>query len=430
MIASSATAAEDSGTAGGRSLFGNFHSVFFGRLFAAFSMWMALVVLAKLSDPETVGIYALAQAICIPVAEVSKMGLREIRASDTMGAYRFGDYFGLRLVAAAVALVVGLASGVLQAGGGVVFWVVAFYALARCLELVSDMIYGLFQSHERMDYIGWSLCLIGPLSLLFLSLGYWVSGSLVVAVLGQVLAQLLVLAFYDVPMGRRRAAVAGEAFRPIWDRAALRGLALQAMPLAFSSVLVMVALYAPRFVVEDSLGLPALGYFAALLALAMAPSRLVNSMGMAVSVRLARYHATGQRRAFLRFLGRMVLGVAALGALGVALGVVFGDWLLAVVYTERYAEHGHLLVWLIAAAALRFMSDVLQFGMIASRRFWWLALQYGVVALVAVAASPALVLGHGLTGAGMAMVLIFSAQLIVISVSLLFNLPRRSDASE
>jgi O-antigen/teichoic acid export membrane protein len=421
------TAGEPPATAGRRSILRNFGSVFFGRLFAAFSMWLALVVLAKLSNPETVGIYALAQALCIPVAETAKMGLREIRASDTVGTYRFGDYVGLRLIATSVALLVMLGAGLVQDAAGLVFWVIALYALTRCLELLSDITYVLFQAQERMDYIGWSLCLVGPLSLLLLSLGYWVSGSLVVAVLGQVLAQAIVLLLYDLPVGRRRAAVTGEALRPIWNPPALRALALQSVPLVFASVLVLIALYVPRLVVEHSLGLTKLGYFAAILALAMAPSRLVNSMGMAVSVPLARLHANGQRGAFLRFLGRMVLAAAAFGLVGVVLGAAFGEAVLRVVYTEQYAVHAELLVWLIAAAALRFMADVLQFGMIASRRFWWIATQYGVVAIVALVSAWALIPSHGLTGAGMTMVLIFLAQLTVISIGLLCNLPRASE---
>jgi O-antigen/teichoic acid export membrane protein len=70
------------------------------------------------------------------------------------------------------------------------------------------------------------------------------------------------------------------------------------------------------------------------------------------------------------------------------------------------------------------MADVLQFGMIASRRFWWIATQYGVVAIVAVVSAWTLIPSHGLSGAGMTMVLIFLAQLAVISIGLLCNLPR------
>jgi O-antigen/teichoic acid export membrane protein len=234
---------------------------------------------------------------------------------------------------------------------------------------------------------------------------------------------MLVLFFYDIPVGRRRAGQSGwDAFRPIWDKRTLRSLAWQALPLAFATVLVMIAQYLPRLVVEEALGLKALGFFAALLALAMAPSRLVHSMGMAVSVRLARHYAAGQIAPFVRLLGRIVLGVAAIGTLGVVLGAMFGEQLLSVIYTPEYAEHADLLVWLIAAACLRFVADVLQFGMIAARRFWWLTLQYGVVATVAIVSCYAIIPQYGLNGAGVVMFLIFLSQLIVIGAGLLYSL--------
>lgn len=433
MLATPHIAADQDHLDGGRrSILGNFRSVFIGRLFSSLSMWLALMLLAKLSDPMTVGIYALAQALCIPIGEVAKMGLREIHSSSTSGPYLFGNYLALRLVAAGVALVLMVASGIVQTNSAVVIWVVVLYALTRCMELVSDMVHGLFQAHERMDYIGRSLCLLGPLSLLFLSAGYWATGSLVVAVFGQFLAQLLVLAFYDVPMGRRCAKLrSSETVRPIWDRGALQGLALQALPLAIATVLVMIAVYLPRLVVESALGLSALGLFAALTALAMSPNRVVNSMGIAVSVRLAHYHAAGDRTRFVGLLGRFALSVAACGTLAVAIAAAFGDAILGLVYTAEFAQ-GNLLAWLAGAATLRCIADVLKFGMVASRRFWWLAVQYGVVALVAVSTSFTLIPRLGLTGAGIAMLLIFASHLIVVALGLSYNLPRarQSDAVE
>jgi O-antigen/teichoic acid export membrane protein len=419
------TADRDPVDAGRRSILANFRSVFVGRLFASLSMWLALVVLAKLSDPTTVGIYAFAQALCIPIAEVARMGLREVLSSDTEGRYRFGNYLALRLLAAGAALVLMAASGILQSHSPTVAWVVLLYALTRCMELVSDMMHGLFQVEERMEWIGRSLCLHGPLSLLFLFAGYWATGLLVVAVFGQFLARALVLAFYDLPMAARRGGLRDPgAFRPMLDWSALRALAQQGLPLAIATMLVMIAVYLPRLVVESSLGLSALGLFAALTALAMAPDRLVNSVGIAVSVRLARYHAAGDLVHFVALLARLALGIAAIGTVAVAVAAEFGDAILGLVYTTDFAAHGNLLAWLVVAATMRCVADVLKFGMIASRRFWWLAVQYGVVALIAVAACFTLIPRLGLTGAGIAMVLIFGSHLIVVALGLLRSLPR------
>jgi O-antigen/teichoic acid export membrane protein len=359
------------------------------------------------------------------VAEVAKTGLREIYTSDTAGTYRFGDYLGFRLVATGAAFAVMVASGLLEAGSAPALAVIILYALIRSGDLVSDIVHGLFQSQERMDFIGRSLCLLGPLSMLMLSVGYWLTGSLLVAVAGQLAAQAGVLLLYDLPVARGRARLSGEPLRPrLQGRTVLR-LAALATPLAVATGLAMIAVYLPRMVVARELDLAALGFFAAITALAMAPNRLVNALGIAVSVRLARYHRAGDRRGFLRMLGQMALIVAGIGGLGLAVAAAWGDVILRLVYTPDYAAYQPLFLWAIAAAILRSLADVLKFGMIASRRFWWIAAQYGATALVAAVACAALIPPLGLTGAGIALVLIFATHLAAILAGLLLNLPQR-----
>ncbi|OWK18877.1 hypothetical protein AJ88_03065 [Mesorhizobium amorphae CCBAU 01583] len=86
MLATPHFAADQDHVDGGRrSILGNFRSVFIGRLFSSLSMWLALMLLAKLSDPTTVGIYALAQALCIPIGEVAKWGCAKSTRAAQVG---------------------------------------------------------------------------------------------------------------------------------------------------------------------------------------------------------------------------------------------------------------------------------------------------------------------------------------------------------
>lgn len=413
--------------AGRRSIARNFRSVVFGRIFAAFSMWMALLILAKLSDPQTVGIYALAQAICVPTAEVAKAGLREIHTSDTINQHPFGDYLGFRILTIVAALVLMIGQGLLHGSGTLVVAVVALYALIRAADLITDMMHSLFQSHERMQFIGISLCLLGPASMLLLTLGFWMSGSLIVAVLGQLLASVVVLLIYDLRVARRLTGQANLAsLRPTFRAPALRAIGRHALPMAIASALAVVAVYLPRFVVEGTLGLAALGYFSAITALAMAPNRLVNSLGVAVAVRLARQHAGGERSGFLRMLAIMVALVVGPGVLAILVTLAFGGPILSVVYTADYGSHASLLVWATIAAVLRSTADVLKFGMLATRQFWAISLQFGIVAVVAAVASFTLTPLYGLDGAGMAMVVIYAANLVVVAAGLFNRIPKRT----
>ncbi|MCV6592312.1 MAG: hypothetical protein OIF48_05120 [Silicimonas sp.] len=391
----------------------NFRAVFLGRLVSALSMWLALVVLAKLSDLNTVGLYALAQALCIPVAEIGKMGLRELRSSDPLQTTKFHHYMRLRQVAATLGFLLMVGFALLATDNWQAVLVVTLYAATRCLEMLSDMIYGQFQGEERMGLIGRSLSIVGVLSLLALAVGYWLTQSLALAVLGQLLAYLAVFAFLDLPNARRLAAYTGTTLFGPSSLRQLRKLAIIAMPLTAATGLIIVAQYVPRLVVEASQGLAMLGVFAALLALAMAPDRLVHSLGVAISVRLARHYSQGRIGRFAVILGRLTLGIAFACGLGLGIASLYGEAIIKVVYTVEYAAFAGVFVTLVAAASARLVASALKFGLIASRRFWWITMQNAVAAAVAVVATPVLVAEHGLPGAAGALLAAFSAQMML-----------------
>ncbi|MEO0917961.1 MAG: hypothetical protein AAFY31_13415, partial [Pseudomonadota bacterium] len=292
--------------------------------------------------------------------------------------------------------------------------VIALYALIRCAEMTSDILYAVFQAQERMEFIGRSLSIVGPLSLLGLGFGYWFSGSLLVAVACQLVARLSVLFLYDLPTARRRArAVPGFDLRPKLEIHALLRLVHIALPLAFATCLVMIAQYFPRLAVESALGLASLGIFAALFALAMAPSKLVSSMGVAVSVTLAGHFSAKRFDRFFGLLGTIAGAVALAGIFGVTFCVFYGEEVLRIAYTANFATHAELLVILVIATSIRMVGHVLKFGLIAARHFWWLTFQSGVAAMVAVIGCLVMVPIFGLAGAAYAFLLVCITEFLI-----------------
>ena len=75
-----------------------------GTAVAAASRWGIVVVLARLGDAGMVGQVMLAVAICAPVAAVADLGLTVAQVTDAKREYRFGQYLGLRLVTALLAV--------------------------------------------------------------------------------------------------------------------------------------------------------------------------------------------------------------------------------------------------------------------------------------------------------------------------------------
>ncbi|MDA9865564.1 hypothetical protein N9C96_02695, partial [bacterium] len=351
---------------------------------------------------------------------IAKMGLKEARSSDVAGTYHTSDYFRLRTIMALVAIVLMVAAGFTQADTTTILVVISIYGLTRVVELIVDIIHAHFILVERMDYAGKSLCISGPLALAALAIGYYISGSLIVAVTGQLLAQLAVLVFYDLPLSKRIGEAKGEDDVKLpWNLPKIRRLARLAIPLAVGTAMIVIGQYLPRLWVGAELGLVALGIFGPILAMAMAPDRLVNSMCLAMSVRLAHDYADGRRDLVFRRLFQVAGALLVLGLPAVAVCYYYGDEILTTIYSEDFAGYGTLLVCLAAAGLTRIIANVLAFGLIASRQFWWITLQNAGVAVAALLGCYFLIGPYGLAGAGWCMVLIFGTQLVLVLVGLL-----------
>ncbi len=160
-----------------------------------------LVVLAKLGTPEMVGQFALGLAITAPVVMFASLELRGIQATDAKREYLFGDYLGLRLITTVLAVLVimgiVLVSGYRLETALIVFMI----GLAKAFEAVSDVFYGLLQQRERMDRIAKSMIIKGPLSLVMMGIGVYLTGSVLGGVIGLVLVWALLLFIYDIRSG-------------------------------------------------------------------------------------------------------------------------------------------------------------------------------------------------------------------------------------
>ena len=143
-----------------------------------------------------------------------------------------------------------------------------------------------------------------------------------------------------------------------------------------------------------------------------AGNRLANALGLSASARLARLYMKGERRPFLRLLARMVGVGVFLGAVGIVAAYAAGADILTILYTAEYAEYADVFVLIMAAALIRYVATMLQFGVLASRRFALPFVNHAFVSLVSLAGSLYLIQQYGLVGAAYVTILVMIAHLI------------------
>jgi O-antigen/teichoic acid export membrane protein len=401
------------------SLRRNFSWTLAGNVVYVGCQWGMLMVLAKLGSPAMVGRFALGLAVCAPVLMFTNFQLRAVQATDAKDEYRFRDYVGLRILGTAVALAVIAGIAALAGYSREAALVVLLVGVAKSVESLSDVIYGLLQKHERMDRIAISMMIKGIGSLLALGALVALTHSVAWGVVGLCVMWTVVLVTYDAGNAARLLRLA-DASRWGAVSAALHGsrafgrlgrLARLSLPLGVVGMLVSLNANIPRYFIEHYGGEAALGYFSAMAYLMVAGTMVVGALGQSATPRLAR-HYVEDLDAFTRLVWRLValgtvLGLAALLAAG-----FFGREILTVLYRRDYAAHSDVLVWLMAAAAMGYLASMLGYAMTAARYFKVQAPVFALVVGVNVAACALLVPSRGLIGAAWAMVIALGVQLL------------------
>ena len=171
-----------------------------GTVWSGFCQWALLVVLAKFGTVDMVGTFTLGLAITLPVLMFSCLNLRNLYVTDCSNVYRFREYLALRLLMAAGSVAFTVACVLLERQSRNLVIAIALISLAKAIEYISDMLYALLQRQELMTAMSISMMLRGTLSLCILTLGVYLSGSLVWGAAGLVLASALTLLAFDVPV--------------------------------------------------------------------------------------------------------------------------------------------------------------------------------------------------------------------------------------
>ncbi|EYB69482.1 polysaccharide biosynthesis protein [Deinococcus phoenicis] len=362
-----------------------------------------VALLARLGRTADVGAYSLGLALTAPLFLLLGLQLRSVQATDARTERPFAQYFSLRALGMGLglALTVGLALLYPQARA-----VLGWLGVAKALEGLSDVAYGLMQQRERLDWVARSTLLRGLLGLGLLGTAFALSGSVALGAAGVALANLLVLVLYDLPHTRRLAP--GRWWTPHIPGALLR----IALPLGLVMGLVSLGSTLPRLFVERTLGTGALGLYSALAYLNVAGSVIVVALGTAVTARLSQRYAAGDRRGFVALTLGMTGAAAVVGGGLVLLAMVGGGPLLRLLYGPEYAAQSAPFVWLMVSGALGYLASCAGFAVTAARKFGEQLPLFVVVTGVLALACWTLVPAHGLVGAALASLLAAGVQLL------------------
>lgn len=352
---------------------GNFASLFIGNLVYSISQWGMLVVIARLGNPIFVGQYSFGLAVTAPIILFLNLQLRNYQATDTSSQYEFHQYLKLRIITMFLAYLVIILIALMEYHNLDLLLVILFVGLAKVIESISDIYFGLFQKHEQMKYISKSMIIKGIVSLSALSITMVLTDSIVLGSLSIALTWFIVLIFYDLKNGMK---LLGSVKKKLKNRKRLsisrldlkiiKNIALVTIPLGFVSTLDSLNSNIPRYMLQKIGGEETLGYYAAISYFMIAGGTIVNAMLQASSPKLAIYYRLDVNK-FKKMLVRLTGLSAIIGFLGIVVAIIFGKQILSIMYGSDYALHNNALICIMVASAIWYITSCLSIALTASR---------------------------------------------------------------
>lgn len=349
-------------------LFGNFSWVLLGNVLYSACQWGIVLVLAKSGSPAQVGDYAFGMAVSSPFLVFGNFQLRALIASDAADEFAVSEYFMFRMISMAAAMIL-VAFTAISTGRA---WIIIAAGLAQALEYWSDTYYGLMQKQDRLQRITISLLMKGPLALAALFVAMRFTHSVVWAVNGLILGRLAILLAWDSRLGF----AAGPAARQEtptrlqleWNSQQMWSLLKAAMPLGIVAMLGTLNNNVPRYFIEGHTGSEGLGIFSAIASLVSVGGLLIGALGQSMFLPISIACSERDQTMFRGFIWRSLLLGGGLGAAAVLGSVWFGQEILDHVFRSEYGRHTDILIWLMAAGGVGFVSTALGYIMTAARR--------------------------------------------------------------
>lgn len=412
----------------GLSLRSNFAWVLAGNVVYAACQWGMIVALAKLGSSLIVGQFSLGLAIATPVLMFTNLHLRAVQATDSRRLYSFAEYLQLRSVMtlAALAVIGGIAW--FENYGRQTTLVILAVAVAKGIEALSDIHYGLFQLNDRLDQTGRSMMMRGALSVVALSAGLYLTHDVFWGCVGLAIVWLAALVLFDFRRGRRFVALSERFLQPSkwtrwwWPECRAQTFERQwnlmrlALPLGFVTTMASINLNLPRYFIEARMGEHQLGVFSALAYSTVAVTLISDSLGHCAVPRMSRLYAGRQFAEFRSVLLQLSVVGCALGLAGLAAAQVMGARMLTIFYGAEYAAGSRVFTVLMLATAIHCVAGMFTSGILSARCF---AVQVPMFAAVVGSSALAcflLVPASGLFGGAVAMVVGAVVRLVLAAV--------------
>ena len=327
----------------------NLSWIFFANAFSSLTKWLMVILIAKNLTAVEVGVYTLAFAIGAPITLFANMKLRSLYI--TSEGENLKDYLYTRNMLSLIAFMTLILIGYLVYPQ--YFIIIILVGISKILDLQSDMLYAVPHKNGDLNIIGKLMIIKQLILILVFGAFLFVFKSLTIALLSQIITQLLIIIFLEKIIVYRK-------YKIVFEKLEFKNIKLLLMlglPLGFVQMIFSINSNIPRYVLEHYENAKILGYFAAIMYITTIFNLFVSSISQVFLPKLTFIYNSRNIQLFKKYLNFYLLGFSILISILLILTSIFwGEGILILLYGSEYAVYKDILILVSISVGLNLIS--------------------------------------------------------------------------
>ncbi|MEG0803860.1 MAG: lipopolysaccharide biosynthesis protein [Pygmaiobacter sp.] len=385
-----------------------------------FFQWLTTILVVRLGDFESAGLFSLAISFCNLFGFISRYGIRNFQVTDVDRIFSDGQYLGHRILTTVISLLPFFVLMLYRYGRQPYFMgCILCYMLFKYLESVTDLLFGVMQRAERYDWILTSYFAKGFLPVAVFAGLLWAKSGLLFAIIGMAIIYFAVVVIFDLPHLQTV-----TKLKPSFK--GLKPLFVQCFPLMLFSLVTPYMTYLTRSVVEQRFGPTELGYYSSVSVVVVIMTTIGGSIWCVLIPRIRKWYNQGQVAQIKKLLGEVLLATLMVGFLAVVAAKFCGAWALVLVFDEPIRAYAGLLSPVLVASILLTVSALFSSILTALKHNLNMLLINICGAVVCTATAGVFVDKWGMYGANASLIVALAVQIVCMTgliVSTLHNIP-------
>jgi len=381
----------------------NLSFTFLGNASLAFSKWVILILIVKITNTEEVGRYTFSIALTSPLLLLINMRLRtRYVVEDNL---KFKDLKKIRLLLSLLILLLIAIFGFIAYRDLMIYMILI--SLIRIMEMQSDLYYAIYHRISDFQRIGKIQFFRSMITILVFALTIFITRDVKIALMSQLVFHVIWLFGIE----RKSKLLIKEEYTT--NILTLWAIFLAGVPLAFVQLINSYNIYIPRYFIEGVLSIELVGIFAAISYLLTIVDLFMNAMSQNIILDLKEYISKNQFKQLKKFIliKMPVISLILIIVLPMMIFIV-GEDIINIIYGSEYSKYYLVLVIISISISFNFLSWMYDTTLMALKIYKSQIYISILTFLVSLTTSYYLINGFGIYGAAFSIVIINFSQMI------------------